>query len=203
MELILDIGSGRSLHNIPRAETMIAKVANMDSHKHRIVFKAQLFQSAPPNIPLDHEAFDRLYHYCAALGYPMTASVFDKDSLAYLLRYSIPFVKIANRPDLYWLIGEVPRKIKVYASVKSFMEWPEWATEALCCVSKYPAALEDYYYVNDREIKYVSDHTVGWELMRRADPFILEKHLCPEREADNPDSGPFACTADELREVIA
>lgn len=201
-EIILDIGSGRSLHNIPRSEAMIKSVADMDSHKHKITFKAQLFQSAPPNIPLEHDAFDHLYHYAKSFGYDMTSSVFDKDSLAFLLRYRIPFVKIACRPDLYWLIGEVQRKVQVYVSF--YNEEPPYKDDKsikwLFCVRKYPALITDYLFPGG--LNY-SDHTVGWELFNKANPKIIEKHLCPKREADNPDSGPFSVTPEELREVIA
>lgn len=203
MELILDIGSGKSLHNVHRAMEMIDRVKAVDSGKHKIVLKAQLFQNAPPNVPLDHDAFDAIYHYAKAIGYPMTASVFDNDSLAFLLRYKIPFVKIACRTDLYWLIGEVPRKFPVYTSVATYFEWPTGSNIALMCVRDYPASIDEYVRrFGDREMKYVSDHTSGWELYHRAEPRILEKHLCPEREPDNPDSGTFAVTPEELKEIM-
>jgi hypothetical protein len=60
--------------------------------------------------------FEYAYYYARDKGYKTTASVFDEFSLYCLLKYNIPFVKIANRPDLYWLAGEVPRKIPVYMS---------------------------------------------------------------------------------------
>lgn len=131
----------------------------------------------------------------------MTSSVFDKESLEFLLGFDIPFVKIACLPALYPLIGEVPRKINVHASVTAdWIEFPPhenitWFT----CVRKYPADISDYI---TRSI-YVSDHTVGWYLFRDWNPEKIEKHLCPAHEPDNPDSGPFAVTPEELREVIA
>lgn len=212
-EIILDIGSGKSLHLVSRAEEMIDKVANMDSHKHTIIFKAQLFKSAPPNNPLSHDVFTHLYYHAAGLGYEMTASVFDKESLAFLSQYHIPFVKIACRPDLYWLVGEVPRKIPVYLSYDGAISvWDHIPgldgygqnIKYMVCVPEYPADIVRYMEMfTDKEIKRVSDHTVGWELFRRADPIIIEKHLCPSRDVGNPDAGPFAVTPEELREVIA
>lgn len=217
MELILDIGSGKSLNNVSRAVDMMYRVGEMDVGKHKIVFKAQLFQEAPPNVPLAHEHFDCLYRYAERLGYPMTASVFDKESLAFLLRYRIPFVKIACRPDLYWLIAEVPRKIPVYVSYDSkgnhdlvHNEWEHISdVEYFACVRKYPASVSDYSNLireTDGNYDYercISDHTAGWELLRTYRPEAFEKHLCPQREADNPDSGPFSVTVEDLREVIA
>jgi len=202
-EIILDIGSGRSLHNVMRAETMIAKVANTDSHKHKIIFKTQLFRDAPPNIPLDHDVFDHLYHYAASLGYPMTSSVFDKDSLAFLWRYQIPFVKIACRPDLYWLIGEIPRKMPVYVSVYDKVAPPYLNGKWLFCVPQYPAQISEYLAFSSEGRKMISDHSPGLDVWLNLKPDVWEKHLCPEREADNPDSGTFAVTPEELREVIA
>jgi sialic acid synthase SpsE len=73
----------------------------------------------------------------------------------------------------------------------------------MACIRDYPADIANYTKrFTFREMVYVSDHTVGWELYRMANPRILEKHLCPDREADNPDSGPFAVIPEELYDVI-
>jgi sialic acid synthase SpsE len=203
MELILDIGSGRSLHKIKRAEEMIRKVARMDTKKHNIVFKAQLFSSAPPNIPLEHDAFAHLYTFCAYAGYHLTASVFDLDSLRFLLNFDPLFVKIACRKDLYWLIGEVPRKIPVYVS--EYKDHPRlgYNINDLLCVPEYPASSTEYLeQMAIHKPDGISDHTVGWGLYSKIVTQIWEKHLCPEREESNPDAGPFAVTPEELEGII-
>lgn len=48
MELILDIGSGKTLSSFERGEAMIKAVAEMDSHKHKIVFQDAAIQERTP-----------------------------------------------------------------------------------------------------------------------------------------------------------
>jgi len=132
--------------------------------------------------------------------------VFDIGSLNFLLSYHPVFVKIACRPDLYCLIGEVPRKIPVYVSVPANenVDVPHYyymsGISALWCVRKYHADIEDYdgCWITDG----ISDHTVGWDLMRKYNPEILEKHIVLERDPDNPDSGPFAILPEDLEGII-
>lgn len=203
-KIILDI-SGGNLHgnDIKKARELIDAVVEIDTHKHEVVFKAQLFESAPPNIPLDHAVFADLYVYCKNAGYQLTASVFDIDSLHFLLRFNPVFVKIANRPDLYWLVGEVPRKIPVYQSVSPAMYW-QYVGQGipLMCVSKYPAEVKDYDLWPSNLFLNISDHTVGLDLWDRYQPFILEKHFCLQHDSSNPDAGLFAITPDQLKEIL-
>lgn len=208
MELILDIGSGNTLPDFKTGRRLIDEVVKRDTKKHRIVFKTQLFKSAPPNKPLEWDAFDKLFHYAKEQGYDLTSSVFDLGSLSFLLSYGPVFVKIACRPDLYHLIGEVPRKVPVYVSMKcgeyGTLPGYDWEnTTVLDCVSKYPAEIDDYLA---GDLAFVSDHTRGWALLHSAQredtPVIWEKHLCLERSPDNPDSGPFAVTPEDLEGIV-
>jgi hypothetical protein len=114
--------------------------------------------------------------------------------------FKVPFVKIANRPELYYLAGY--STVPVYVSTaQSGLDLPYDVN--LACISKYPATIEDYESTfTDDELKYVSDHTPGWELMERHHPYIIEKHYVHERRLDNPDAGPFAVTPTELKEVL-
>jgi sialic acid synthase SpsE len=202
MQLILDVGSGRSLKDRFVVQDVVDAIKEVDSGKHQIVLKAQLFKEAPPNIPLDPLLFDSLYNYGTKVGYKVTASVFDVPSLKFLLNYDVPFVKIACRPDLYWLIGEIPRKVPVIVSHD--MRQDEWdgsryEVQWMSCIPEYPAKVSDY---GDSSFEAVSDHTVGWEIFNRPMNKIVEKHFVMERDPGNPDAGPFACDPESLREIM-
>jgi sialic acid synthase SpsE len=201
-EIILDMGSGNTCKNkVDIAKLMIDTVAQMDSHKHKIIFKWQLeMEVAPPNRILDRDVFEAAYYYAKSKGYPTTSSVFDYPSLQYLLKYEIPFVKIACQPDKYWLAGKVPREVPIVLS-HDFRGPPHdifVGTIVMQCVPEYPAKLSDYNQGNG----VFSDHTPGLELWNYYHPGVWEKHFVLEREPDNPDSGIFALTPDQLMEVI-
>ena len=212
--IIFDIGSGNSLVDTKTAIQVIEEVAKIDTHKHEVIFKAQLFKKAPPNIPLDHHVFLVAGAYAKLKGYEMTASVFDIESLNFLMEKArdVPFVKIACRQDLYWLIGEVPRRIPVYVSIQTgkgiFPDQDQWWGDevvTLCCVPEYPASIDDYP-ANSSSIEY-SDHTVGLELWHRDSPTIWEKHLCLKRQSNwvenkNPDAGDWCLVPSDLEQVL-
>lgn len=207
MRLILDVGSGASLPDAATARRFVDEVAKRDGHKHEIVFKAQLFESAPPNKPLYHTVFADLYWYAESNGYKCTASVFDESSLSFLLEFDIPFVKLACRPDLYWLAGEVPRKVPVYASYDRREGYPDTSLLAvswMACVREYPALPKEYGFKVFPTA--VSDHTVGWDMFREWDAKIpkqaWEKHL-KLPDTTGPDAGPWSVTPTELEEIIS
>ena len=210
--IILDAGSGNTCKNdIKYVERMIDELKAVDTGKHEIVIKWQLFKSAEPNIPLNPVIFDQAYVYAREHGYKTTASVFDLGALRFLMRYDIPFVKIANRPDLYWLAGEVPRKVPVYISVGGMDVFPDdfcyffldWADEELACVSEYPATSEKYKEAFNRSwlSEAVSDHTTDFELWHKYQPTTIEWHY---KLADSTglDAGDFARTPAQLAEVL-
>lgn len=213
MRLVLDVGSGASLPDDATARRFVDEVKKRDTGKHKIVFKAQLFREAPPNIPLDWNVWLALHAYGGIAGYEVTASVFDMDCLGFLLGYVIPFVKIACRPDLYWLADEVPRRVPVWVSWdcrgddRAYSEALDVGADLfLACVPKYPAAVSDFGLGKWRA---VSDHTVGWDLyqhMQEYQPEIdieaWEKHFrLPD--TTGPDAGPWAVTPDQLAEIIS
>jgi sialic acid synthase SpsE len=202
MRLILDLGSGASCPDAETAIRMIDEVAKRDTHKHEIIFKFQLFQKAPPNTPLGWDVFNAAYTHARNLGYALTASVFDEVSLCFLLWHNPVFVKIACRPDLYWLAGEVPRKVPVYASRERGV-WIDDVDVRMDCVRKYPASFEDYAF--EVYPPAVSDHTIGWELLRLWDAKvrtqIWEKHL-KLPDTTGPDAGPWAVFPAELEGII-
>lgn len=213
--IILDFGSATTCKNDQQyVKRMIDELKEVDTGKHRIVIKWQLFLNIPPVPPLSWAAFDYAYHHAKKRGYETTASVFDLPSLKYLLGYEIPFVKIANRPERRWLIGEIPRRVPVYASFSSvqndFYEWePSWRIDQpMWCVSKYPAVVADYdkMFVDSRTpilmaYSAISDHTTDFELYYKYEPEIIEWHY-KLKDSTGPDAGPFARTPEQLAGVL-
>jgi sialic acid synthase SpsE len=201
MTFILDMGSGNTCQNDTRIiERMIREIAEIDKGVNKVILKWQLFNSAPPNIPLTHESFKYAYDLAERLCFETTSSVFDLDSMRYLMQFNVPFVKIANRPDLYEL--EKHSTVPVYISTSQSGLHIDNAV-MMACVSKYPADIEDYEKAfNYKDMEVVSDHTVGWGLTHKYFPRIIEKHYVHERLPNNPDAGLFAVTQIELDEVI-
>jgi sialic acid synthase SpsE len=219
-QFIIEMGSANEHHNdIGYLRDMIDAVIDCDSGKHEVIFKHQLFISAPPNEPLDWSTFGWAYGYAWNKGYQTTASVFDVMSAHFLARFGVPFVKIACRPELYGLMKD-PYFLKGWAKAPPFivsvsgkqLSEPPRGTRLLACIPDYPAFIEDYEDAFDSKPNLcdgfvplcggISDHTSGWELYRQVNPTRIEKHFCLKRSPDNPDSGPFAVTPDELREVL-
>jgi len=205
-EIILDISPNTHKNSIKYLKQMIDEVAKIDSKKHEVIFKHQLFLKAPPNLPLDRLVFSKAYEYAKSKGYKTTASVFDLDSLNFLMQYSVPFIKISCNPKYYWLMEEIPRKYKVYCSVNN---WDYTSTMMyairMACVPEYPAKKEKYKEIfGDMPLcGAISDHTVGFDLWHEYKPEIYECHyVLHKNKADNPDSGDFAVTPDELRQIL-
>ena len=216
--IILDFGSATTCKNDKEyIKRMIDELATVDSRKHEVIIKWQLFEAPcevldPPVVPLKRELFKYAYDYAKEKGYQTTASVFDLDSLNYLLTYPISFVKLANRPDLYWLTGEVPRKIPVYVSVSSYdsskVRTPFGANVKLMCVSKYPANIKEYEkdffaYLDTKCLGYndISDHTTTFEFYNKYQPKIVEWHY-KLSDSTGYDAGEFARTPEQLREIL-
>ena len=220
-QIILDMGSGNTLKSLDIAKKMIDEVAAIDTKKHEVIFKVQMFINEPPNIRIEPSILGGIFGYCTIVkGYKIVASVFDLLSLNFLFRttrskkYDLPFIKIACRPDLYWLIGEIPRKIPVYQSVNpkeywngsigdAAFEWQGSKILKILCVSKYPAQIKDYGAGPGGTTAYaISDHTVGLKLFNKHKPQIWEKHYVLEHDDKNPDAGAFAVTPEDLKEIL-
>jgi len=213
-KIILDFSSGNTCRNDKAiVKRMIDELKAVDIGRHEIIIKWQLFKEAGANIPLEHDIFDYAYNYAKKVGYKTTSSVFDLRSLKFLLNYDIPFVKIANRRDLDWLIGEIPRKMLVYISCGKIEEFfnskYQDSIRNLICVSEYPSNIEKYQNIINEiesllECKLslnISDHTVGLDLYKRYKPRIWEKHFRLPKSTGL-DAGPFAITPEELREIL-
>lgn len=208
-EIVLDMGSGNSNTDYDIGARLIDTVVDMDSHKHRVVMKYQLWHGSNPqgaNKMMSWPLFEALFNHADHKGYQVTSSVFDEMSLQFLLTFHPCFVKLANRPDTWHLLGDVPRRIPVYIS-----NYPEdcgfrgsGIVTSLACISKYPATIQEYETIPYLHKFFgISDHTMGLELWEKYHPTIFEKHVCLERSADNLDSGLFSMTPDELGGLIA
>jgi sialic acid synthase SpsE len=225
-EIILDISANTHRNDWDYLKRMLDSIKEIDSGKHTIVIKHQLFKEAGENIPLNRTIFELAYVYAEKLGYKTTSSVFDKESLDFLLQFEVPFIKLANRPDLYWLAGEIPRKIPVYTSIGEIKARYGLGTGKdiaflsgifrLLCISKYPASIKDYKEAfnnthndepnildNLKKYKYgLSDHTTDFSLWNCYEPDVIEWHYVLEHDPNNLDGGPFARTPAMLKEIL-
>ena len=202
--IILDFGSALSCQNSkPMVKRMIDALADVDAGNNRIVIKWQLFKSAPPNVPLKHGIFSYAYKYAASKGYETTASVFDLESLTQLQKYTVPFVKLACNSKLYYLRGIATQPV-IVSHPSSESIWADYPDDYMCCLSEYPAQAEEYIkrFTNEDLKHGISDHTAGWWLYKNFEPEIYEKHYVLEHDESNPDAGPFACTPEELKEIL-
>lgn len=203
-QIILDISANTHKNDDQYYKFMINELAKVDTHKHDIVLKWQLFEYQGDNEKADVHTFQDMARWAwVEHRYKTTASVFDIESLNRLiyadsiLPYDLPFIKIANRQDLYWLVGEIPRKYRVLRSVSTLKEYYDDKETPLFCVSEYPARIGKYPY----GVAYISDHTSGLCLWYRNKPSIWEKHY-KMSDSTGLDAGCFAITPEELKEIL-
>lgn len=209
VQIILDISANTHKNDRDYYKKMIDELAKVDTHKHEVILKWQLWTHKMGDNKQANLSFFRMMSKWAwkGYGYMTTASVFDIESLKYLMRvdlpYELPFIKIANRRDLDWLIGEIPRKYIIYKSTDDYSEFCgfnsdyKYGVQPLYCISKYPAPIDDY----PRGVYSLSDHTVGLELFHRNKPKIWEKHF-KLSDSTGLDAGEFAITPEELKEIL-
>lgn len=199
--IILDFGSGNTCQNKKEiVKDMISQLSKVDTKKHEIVIKWQLFNNAGNNIPLDRNVFAFAYSYAKnKYGYKTTASVFDLDSLYYLLNFDIPFVKIANNSNLYYLMNYIPNRYEMYYS--GVEEDETYCGNLFYCISKYPAYVEDYIKLPLFQGCNISDHTSDFALWYRYNPKMIEWHF-KLPSSTGLDSGKFARTPMQLAEIL-
>lgn len=205
-KLILDISANTTKNDDNYAKRMIDKIKKLDTGKFEIIFKAQLFETAGDNIPMEWCHFDYIYKHCHHSGYECTASVFDEKALWFLLNYDTPFIKVACNDKYYSLIGHIPRNKDVYVSVPWFSKDVGYGDNItkLLCVSKYPASVKDYESIalNFKHNPYLSDHTPDLELYKLLQPEIIEMHYAlPNSTGLDADSG-VCKTHHILKEIL-
>lgn len=201
MSIIFDFGSGNTCHNdLNTAREMIIELSKLNVPG--AIIKWQLFTEAGDNLPLSHDVFDEAYRFAGIYGLGTTASVFDEESLLYLLKYPIPFVKLANTSKAHALLDKIPEQIKVIISTDDpGFTTKRKNTEILYCVSKYPADKKDYDKFGDKLKKGLSDHTTDWTLFRKYQPEIYECHF-KLKKSTGLDAGPFARTPEQVAEIL-
>lgn len=205
-QIILDLGSGNTSKNDwDYAKRMIDEIHAVNTGKHEVILKWQLFKKAGDNVPLDKEIFNKAYHYAETLGYQTTASVFDLESLETLLCYDIPFIKIANNRDLDYLIGEIPRRVPVYVSCHYIGDAQNIHKMGNCyslfCCSMYPSIAADYDNMTKTWFDGISDHTTDWQVFNYHKPDIYECHFKLD-DSTGLDAGDFARIPAQLSEIL-
>jgi len=203
-QIVLDMSANTTKNDNAYLKRMLDELRAVDTGKHEIIIKAQLFMSAGQNIRMTASHFDCMYKYAQALGYKCTASVFDKRSLNTLLDYDIPFVKIANDKEKRLLIGDIPRKYRVYFSYTENKPIPylDANVHEMFCISEYPADIDKYlnnsgYFTGSK----ISDHTIGTELFKYGGIEVWEKHY-KLKDSTGLDAGSWAITPEELAEIL-
>jgi sialic acid synthase SpsE len=205
--IILDFGSGNTCKNDKDyIKVMYDQLKKVDSGKHNIIVKFQLFKFSGPNIPLKQEIFDYAFKYGLESGYKVTSSVFDMASLDFLInRYGdkIPFIKIANRRDLDWLMDYIPQSIDIIISKTESLFLPgiKNKIEEMWCISQYPAEFESYEKLSIKKGDNISDHTEDFSLFEKYCPKIVEWHYKLDYSTGL-DSGSFARTPQMLSEIL-
>jgi sialic acid synthase SpsE len=168
-----------------------------------LVIKWQLFKEAGDNVPLHPNVFDAAYHFAMTnFGIETTASVFDKESLDFLLTYRIPFVKIANSIESKKMMSNIKMEQKVIIStdVPNFMDFKP--NQLLYCISKYPATTNEYETkFGDKMQEGISDHTTNFDLFNKYQPKVYEFHFKLE-DSVGPDAGEFARTPAQIKEWL-
>lgn len=213
-QIIFDISANTHKNDYDYYIKMMDELAKVNTGKHEIILKWQLFKASMTNIVANKNLFRELAEWCwYNWGLKTTASIFDVESLEWLLKvddgvpYSLPFIKIACNPDYYWLVDKIPRKYEVYISrySKYFTNHKDYIFHydpyedniiQLECVPLYPAYITQY-----TNAIYISDHTIGLDLWYRNKPIIWEKHF-KLPDSTGFDAGDWAITPEELSEIL-
>lgn len=201
--IILDFGAGDATMN--HSEYVLGMMEKLPRDKN-IIVKFQLFSKIQGLTSLNPMVFHEAWEYGKDRGIPVTASVFDDESLRFLLDYTIPFVKIACRPTQWSMISTIPLFVPVLVSIESMKNQASISSlnmdrnlSFMCCIPEYPAKRGTYTkrfptWALDRGI---SDHTTDLELYKRHQPIIWERHygkIGPDAE--------HAIEFEQLMEVI-
>ena len=215
--IILDPGSATNCANDYRlVHKIIDSIAHVDTWKHDVVIKWQLFKNVMyqgKKLPeLEHDVFLYAKDYAARYGYDTTASVFDEESLDFLLSTDPCFVKIACREAMYPLMSSIPDNVPIIVSVDNVEKHNEFIDKynveaVLCCVPDYPAHPLVYENLFSGLLHYgISDHTDGshkplWYLYEKYKPVYYECHFALP-ESTGLDAEDFARRPWQLKEIL-
>lgn len=205
--IILDLGNGSVIQNDRGyIKETIDSIAEIDTEK-RCYIKWQLFMNIPPKEALRRDNFHYAYCYAKEKRIATFASVFDYDSLHFLVNYNPPFIKIANQPYSYYLINDVSKEAPNTTVITSARDNEEvermqrYSHIVLCCVSDYPATKTQYRYFAPRHLeKGISDHTDNTDLFVEYQPKVYEKHYLLDKTTDKPRK--YALRPEGLKELL-
>lgn len=210
--IILDCGSSTTCRNDPKIIEAMIDAIHENAPREHIVIKWQLFKDTllvdglKPIKPLDRELYLHAVEYARGYHYLTTASVFDSESLEFLLDTCPPFIKIACRSHCYGLLPEIPEDERLVISVANHTVYKHFKTfypdaDLLCCVPQYPANTTVYEGLFSGLLHYgISDHTEGLYLWEKYQPNIIEKHFCLD-DSTGPDAAEFAIRPRDLKRM--
>jgi sialic acid synthase SpsE len=207
--LILEFGSGDTCKNDQVLIKDMIDSLSVIKNKQDVIIKWQLFDWLPHVEALKKENYDYAYKYAKDAGFQTTASIFDLESLDFLLRYDPPFIKLACQTTLYnfrkynnrflrFIPNEIPIIIS-YDKIESLYAKVNRKIDCLCCIPLYPAIKKDYTsYFSCYDLKKgISDHTIGFELWREYKPAIYERHYKLKGQENFLDAA-WSATIDDL-----
>ena len=209
--VIVDCGSGETCKNDKAiVRRMIDELAAVDKHNHQVLLKWQLFTRVPSSVPpLDHDVYDFAVKYAEEKDYLTFASVFDYPSLAWLIGYNPPALKIACRPYLYHMLKDMPRELPIYVSIADAgfapllkEMFPGHTMRMLYCVPDYPAIQTKYETLFGYNLSVgISDHSPDLRLFKEYQPLWYERHY-KLQDSDGLDAGQHASTPEQLAEIL-
>lgn len=162
-------------------------------------------------LELSYSAFEQVKAYCDEIGIQFASTADEQDSLEFLLRLGIPFIKIGSGDigNVSYLryIGSKKKPVilstgmstiaDVEISVQALREGGAEEIALLHCTTNYPCpydcvnlkAMDTLKNVFGLPVGY-SDHTVGGEIATAAvarGALIIEKHFTLDKHMDGPD----------------
>jgi sialic acid synthase SpsE len=152
--------------------------------------------------------FEYSFKAAGDYGFRVTASVFDRESLNYLNKFNIPFIKVAADKKWWSLVPHCSPTVPLILSCKfdedmDIMAEPDVWT--LACVADYPAAVSEYEeeFSPAHLSQGISDHCIGTHLYAKYKPIIWEKHYCIEHgKTDDKFGDAFCVTIPELKAAL-
>jgi len=155
--------------------------------------KLQLFPNeapyVPTNIHLSQNMFQRAFEYGKSVGLPVSASVFDMDSLIFLQNLNPEFIKLSFSKKHYadiseeinWVESMHLKGIEAIVSCDVMSDHKISATATkLYCIPEYPVRYEISFDELFPRFDGFSDHTLGIRQTKRAidaGAKLVEKHV--------------------------
>lgn len=113
------------------------------------IFGVMNYLEYKKRIEFDKSVYDKIDKYCKEINMPWTASIWDKDSLEFIMQYDVPFIKIPSALltdiDLLKEVNKYKKPViisngmsyetDVMAAVDILKDCP---LSILCCNSTYP-----------------------------------------------------------------